>query len=314
MKKLYLLIALFFCAFATPALATNCAVANGTCFWIGGTGTMDLATDSAHWSNTTGGTTCSCEPISSNLLTLDGTSGGGIVTTNANFTVAGIDMSAFTGTLDISAHNNNLTLGNNAVVVTAFKITGTSTRTLNCGSGTIALVSSGGGNIWDATTQTGLTMSCSSGTISIAAPTTAAAQQVFAGGSSTYGTLSIGTRTDGGCPTITGNNTFSNITITAPTTLCLNAASTQTITGAFNWAGSSGSYFQLFQNLYSGSPNGTATIHVGNAGSAMSWMALKGIVFNTNNVTCTNCFNLGLNSGTVTITAPSTGGAHIIGG
>jgi hypothetical protein len=49
------------------------------------------------------------------------------------------------------------------------------------------------------------------------------------------------------------------------------------------------------------------------AASTISWAAIRGITFTTNTVTATNSFDLKGNTG-VTITPPSTGGGHIIGG
>jgi len=125
-------------------------------FWIGGTGAWDSST-TTNWSSSSGGTGGASVPGSSDTVTFDGSSGGGTVTVNTNFTVTSITMGAFTGTLDFSANNNSPTM-------TTFSCSGTGTRTLNMGSGTWT-ISGNNTTIWDMTTITGLTLNANTSTI-----------------------------------------------------------------------------------------------------------------------------------------------------
>lgn len=117
-------------------------------FWVGGTGTWDNAT-TTNWSATSGGAGGQSVPGSGDTVTFDGSSGGGTVTVNTNFSVISVTMGAFTGTLDFSANNNSPTMQ-------TFSCSGTGTRTLNMGSGTFSLTGNSA-TIWDTTTTTGLT-------------------------------------------------------------------------------------------------------------------------------------------------------------
>src|SRR3989442_477680 len=71
----------------------NCGVASGNCYRIGAGGTWATG---ANWSNTSGGATRSCTPVATTLA--------------AATTIASIDMTGFTGTLDTTASNWALTV------------------------------------------------------------------------------------------------------------------------------------------------------------------------------------------------------------
>src|SRR5688572_1536024 len=53
-------------------------------FWVGGTGTADLA-DTTHWAATSGGAGGQSVPGSADTVTFDGSSGSGTVTIAADF-------------------------------------------------------------------------------------------------------------------------------------------------------------------------------------------------------------------------------------
>jgi len=99
-------------------------------FWVGGTGTWD-ASDTTHWAATSGGASGASVPGSGDTVTFDGSSGGGTVTVGTGYdpNVTSITMGTFTGTLDFSAFNNNVTL-------VSFSNTGTATRSFKQGDGT----------------------------------------------------------------------------------------------------------------------------------------------------------------------------------
>src|SRR5438309_939251 len=96
--------------------APNCGVAAGNCYRIGAGGAWNTG---ANWSNTSGGAACACTPIASNNAIFNG-SPSGTTTLAAATTIASIDMTGFTGTLDTTAANNwALTING------AFRIQGT---------------------------------------------------------------------------------------------------------------------------------------------------------------------------------------------
>ncbi len=118
-------------------------------FWVGGTGTWD-ASDTTHWAASSNGAAGQSVPGVADTVVFDGSSGGGTVTVNTNFSITTFTTGAFTGTIDFSVNNNSPTM-------TAFSISGTGTRTLNMGSGTWTITGNNA-TIWNATTITNLTL------------------------------------------------------------------------------------------------------------------------------------------------------------
>src|SRR5438093_547750 len=84
----------------------NCGVASGNCYRIGAGGTWATG---ANWSNTSGGAACSCTPVATNDVIFNATPTG-TTTLAAATTIASIDMTGFTGTLDTTASNWALTV------------------------------------------------------------------------------------------------------------------------------------------------------------------------------------------------------------
>src|SRR5215831_4762963 len=304
--RILLVAVLCLCGFCWPAAAANCNAANGSCFWIGGTGTMDFATDGAHWSNTTGGATCSCEPTSTSLLNFDANSGGGTVTASAGpftfgGTAGGFILTGFTGTLDFATNNPNVTISTS----TFFISDASATHTLNMGSGTWTLTSTAtSGTIW-ATNNASLTLNAGSSTINFnsTGACNASVLTVTMGGK-TYGTVSF-TSTAATCTYILNQaNTFGHLTLTGPVYFQIPGTNTQTVSNAFTWTGTAGNEIGLFTS----SSGTTATMSVPN-GSTGAWVSLRDIIFTTGAPAFTNCFNLGhntLNGGSCA--APSGGG------
>lgn len=129
----------------------------------------------------------------------------------------------------LNANGNNVSLG-------TFASTGTTARTLTIGSGTWTVEGSGA-TAWN-TATTGLTITASTGAISM----TSASAKTFVGSGKTWPTLN---QAGAGALTITGNNTFANITNSVqPTTVTLTAGSTQTVT-SFTLSGTAGSLVTL---------------------------------------------------------------------
>jgi hypothetical protein len=126
------------------------------------------------------------------------------------------------GTFNANGYNVTLT-GSNSTVLTSTS----NTRTVAIGSGTWTLGGTGG---WNASTSTGLTIT-GTGTISL----TSASAKSFQGGSVSYSGITLN-QGGAGALTITGSNTFGNITAsyisTGATTITFTAGTTQTVA---NW-------------------------------------------------------------------------------
>lgn len=293
------------------------------CFWIGGTGNWDNS-NTASWASTTGGTTGTCAATggipknSGDIATFDGNSGGGTVTVcgaaSANCPTSSglidlgasgqIQSGAFTGTLDFATRNPNVSMG-------IFICSGSgSGRNYNLGSGTYTIQA--GGTAWNCSTTTGMgTFNAGTSTIVMTFNSTGNVQ-TFAGGGLTYNALSLSAITVGNRISITGNNTFASIAVTAPINIEFNAGNTQTISSAFTFTGTSSNPIYVT----SSSQVTRATINA-TTGSTLTWGALFGMTFTGSAVNATNSLNFGgnnMNGGS--ITAPSAGGSdgRIIGG
>src|SRR5467141_1692499 len=88
------------------AAAPNCGVAAGNCYRIAAGGAWNTG---ANWSNSSGGASCACTPIASNQAIFSA-SPSGTITLAAATTIASIDMTGFTGTLDTTGSNWALTV------------------------------------------------------------------------------------------------------------------------------------------------------------------------------------------------------------
>lgn len=243
-----------------------------------------------NWVTTSGGTNYGqTVPTTTDDVTLDGSSGGGTVTVNNTITVQSITFGAFTGTLDFSANNNNVTLVN-------FSGTGSGTRTLNLGNGTWTLT--GTGNAWNFTTTTNLTFNKNSSVLVFTV--TSASNRNFLGGGLSYNTVTVSANTSGGGFNITGANTFTDFNITAPNFVAFPISTTTTITNAFTWAGTSSANI----GIAPGTVGTVATISVASGSPTMSWTGVRELTFTGGaTFTATNSLNLGRNTG-ITITVP----------
>jgi hypothetical protein len=305
MRKLLLALALPLLLWAVPAQAVNCNVASGACFWIGGTGTWDGATDTAHWSNTTGGTTCSCEPTSTSSVTFDASSGGGTVTLNANVTNGSMVLTGFTGTMDFSANNNSPTF-------TGFS-DASGTHTFNVGTGTITFNNATTSSTPINFTNASLTLSAASSTFVFNSTGSCSGNIITPNlGGKTFGTFQFKSTAASCVMQVAGANTFGTLTLIGPVAVSFAGGTTQTVSTALNITGTSGNAVWL-----SSTNIGNATTIAAPATVSAVWAGIRDVTFTTNTVTITNCFNLGHTSG-VTCTAPNIvaggGGIGIIGG
>lgn len=157
------------------------------------------------------------------------------------------------GTLD--ANGQNVTIGD-------FDM-GAGTKTLTLGSGTWTVLS---GNFDANTNGTGLTVSPSTGTISM----NSASTKIFAGGGRTWPTLNQG---GAGALVIQLSNTFANITNTVqPATITLISGNTQTV-GAFSVSGTPGNLITLNTNV----AGARATLTDSGGVNSVSYVSIKDI-------------------------------------
>src|SRR5579859_93979 len=197
-------------------------------FWVGGTGTWDLSS-TTHWATSSGGTSGASAPGASDTVTFDGNSGGGTVTVafGGSGTFSSLTTSAFTGTLDFSANNDNISIG-------TFNDAGTGTHTINMGNGTWTLTAASG-TVWNLSGAS-LTLNANGSTILFSA--VAIAGRTFAGNGKTYNNFTVtNAASNPWSIVITGSNTFANITTTNQRSLAVSNATTQTVSGALSCSG-----------------------------------------------------------------------------
>jgi len=151
---------------------------------------------------------------------------GGGWTLGSDLNIGTNSFSLYAGTLDTSSS------GNYAITASSFYTTGSTTRTLNLNASTVTL--SGGEYVWwiDAT-STNLTVNAGTSTINLSD-----VLSDFIGNGLTYYNVAFTSTaiTAINAPSITGANTFNNLTITGKTTVgtnSLNISANQTINGTF---------------------------------------------------------------------------------
>jgi hypothetical protein len=285
--------------FALVVLAFGTVEANAlNRFWVGSTGTWD-GSSTAHWAATSGGGSGATVPGSGDTVTFDNLSGGGTVTVNTTVTVAAITMGAFTGTLDFSANNNNVT-------TPSFNNSNTGTRTLNMGTGTWTLGPNANPLV---TNASGLTLTPTAANIIIVG-NGSSTSNIGLGTGLSYGNFTLNANASGGGVLFLGASTISSLTITGPNTVWVTQAQTLTVTNGVTCNGSLSNPILVS----SSTDSAVGTVSSANASTAtvcgFVWMTFSG----GGTMTGTG-FDFGHNTG-VTVTAPSagTGGGGIIGG
>jgi len=303
-----LAIALLLFFLSMGAANATCAAA-GTCFWIGGTGTLDLATDSAHWSSSTGGASCSCEPTSTSTLTFDGSSGGGTVTVNATVNATAITFGAFTGTLDFSVNNNNVNLSGSTPISGG----GSSTRTWKMGNGTYTLSNSSALVDFSAG-MTNLTITPAGSTIAYASQnSTNSRAMTLPTAGSWFNNITIGANTSSGNFTfnLSGHTlTINTLAVTGPSRVRVSNGATLAVTSMTSTGSSTGIVLLLSD------ATGTAATISSASNQTFNWCNIWDLTFTGGGTFIANSsFNSGNNTG-ITINAPNSGslGGGIIGG
>lgn len=259
-------------------------------FWVGGSGSLDGST-TTHIAATSNGAGGASYPGSGDTLTLDSNSGGGTVTFAADHTLQSFSMSSFTGTVDNSANNNNITLTNNTGTV--FNASGSATQTLNMGNGVWTV--SGTAALWN-TVNNNLTLNANSSTLRFTG--VAATERLQTLGNKTYNIIDfdgVGAYRVSSTGTITSLVLGPGVSLQVPSITINGISSTATLSSPAT----------LTSNNY-----GTAVTVSGNATFTISNCAIKDLTFSGGNTrTANNSFNLGNNSG-ITINAPSGGGSN----
>ena len=174
---------------------------------------------------------------------------GTVTSTGKTISNVTVNASGDTVTLaDAINSNNTLTLtqgtfdaANFNVTTVYFSSNNSNTRTLSMGTGTWTVSGGSAFTTWNTTTSTGLTINASTSTITM----TNASTKTFAGGGLTYYNLNQG---GAGTLTISGSNTFNNITnSTQPATVTFTAGTTQTVS-AFGLSGTAGNLITINSN------------------------------------------------------------------
>lgn len=162
-------------------------------------------------------------------------------------------------TIDAGTLNAN----GNSVSISTLNSSGSVSRTLSLGSGIWTV--SGSGTAWNCATSTNLTVT-GTGVISM----TSASAKTFAGGGRSWPTLNQG---GAGALTITGANTFANITNSVQPATITFPASTTTTVSAFGVSGTSGNLI----TLNSSSAGTRATLSDASGVNSVSFCDIKDI-------------------------------------
>src|SRR5213594_4420130 len=283
----------------------NCGAASGNCYRIGAGGTWATG---ANWSNTSGGAACGCTPVATNNAIFNATPTG-TTTLAAATTIASIDMTNFTGTLDTTASNWGLTVNgpfaiqgtllarNSTIVVTGDVVMLTAGTIVNLGASAWTInglwTNLSTSASWVAGTSTVTIRDAASGTLTFAA---------LAGGTNEFNNLTLdATVTTSITYTMAANPlrigatlTIRNSTggATGPTILTTSASNLGITTGAlalatFGSLTANGSTVVVNGNLNVSAANGyvvmgsstwTVTGTWTNASTSASWSAGTGTV------------------------------------
>lgn len=229
--------------------------------WINGTGTTTTGIDTLTFAGRGSQTITSAGRTFAQAISIN--SPGGSLTfldafTSSNFAAAAIGLVA--GTLNANTYNVTLSAG-------GVNSSNTNIRTLALGSGTWTLaISPGAWNVSSTATVTG------TGTISL----TSASAKTFAGGGISYSGITLD-QGGAGTLTISGNNTFANITNTYKATgaTTINFGTTTQRVGSFTAAGEAGRVLTLTGSSAS-SP--CTLVHTGSGTAAdVNYLTITGV-------------------------------------
>jgi hypothetical protein len=221
-------------------------------FWVGGTGNWD-ASDTTHWSATSGGASGASVPTATDDVTFDASSGAGTATVAAAAVCANLTMTAYTGAMTLNA---SITVaGNLALPTAAITIAGASGIIMNQPGGVTKTVTSNGSTINGGFaingSATGIVqladthhvngqVTLNQGTFDTNSKSCTWFSFVFTSGSASTITLGASAITITGGNPAWGVTTATNLTVTANTaTVTLTGANGNLSTGGANWNGAS---------------------------------------------------------------------------
>jgi hypothetical protein len=216
----------------TLATSTNTPTIYGN--WINGTGTTLTGTGAMTFAGRGSQTITSAGKTFTQPFTIN-TPNGSVTLQDAFVSSAADSFTLTSGTFDANSYNFSLTS-----TIAPFVASGSSVRTLAIGSGTWTIACQGS-SAFSAGTSTNLTVT-GTGTISL----TSASAKTFAGGSVSYTNITLD-QGGAGTLTITGNNTFANITNTYKATgaTTINFGTTTQRVSSFTAAGEAGRVLTL---------------------------------------------------------------------
>jgi len=199
----------------TLATSTNSPTIYGN--WINGTGTTLSGTGTLSFAGRTTQQITSSAKTFTQPIAINTPSGS--VTLQDALTTGAVTTTLTQGTLNLQSY----TLSTNI-----FSCTNSNTRTIAFGTGQISIA--GTGTVWSTSNNTGLTVT-GTGTISL----TSASAKTFTGGGFSFSGITLN-QGGAGALTITGSNTFGNITNTYKTTSATSILFTAGTTSTFtNW-------------------------------------------------------------------------------
>jgi hypothetical protein len=232
--------------------------------WINGTGTTLTGTGTMTFAGRGSQTITSAGKTFTQGFTID-TPGGSVTLQDALVTNINSANALVINKGSFDAGTYNLTLSGATSNVRSFT---TTTRTIGIGSGTWSIA--GSSNCWDTSTSTNLTVT-GTGTISL----TSGSAKTFAGGGVAYTDITVN-QGGAGTLTISGNNTFKDITNTYKATGATNITLGTTTQRVSQWtaAGEAGRVLTV-QGTSASSPG--TLVHTGAGDISVDYLTITGV-------------------------------------
>jgi hypothetical protein len=227
--------------------------------WINGTGTTMSGSGGLIFSGRGSQTITSAGKSFTQTITINSPSGSVTLQDAATLTASGQSLIITTGTFDAGSYN--ITTG-------GVSASGSNTRTVAIGSGTWTLT--GSGTVWTTSISTNLTIT-GTGTIS---PNSGSAK-TFTGGGVAYTNITLN-QGGAGTLTISGNNTFKDITNTYSATGATAITIGTTTQRVSQWTGTGASGKVLTLSGSSASSPGTL-VHTGGGDISVDYLTITGV-------------------------------------
>lgn len=273
-------------------------------YWVGGTGTWDSST-TTHWATSSGGAGGASAPVAGDNVIIDGHASGlngGTITTDTSIAAVAfgaLTTGAMVGTLTINNHNTSFTTWSNS---------GSGTRTINMGSGTMSLTGTAAfSTVLNFATLTNCTFNEGTSTVSVTGVATSYRALNF-GGETIYNISIAPASQSSGQLAFTANVTCHDFTVTNTSWLEVSNA-VVTVTNDSTITGSAAVPTTITLT------SGTAPFVLATA-DTWTYVNLLGITRGgAGSLTCNNSF-ISPSTGTITVNNPSSGGGsqRIIGG